>query len=45
MRYLAQSTRGMTQLVMLNMDRFLTPLLIVAALTLAGWVLTLAQPW
>ncbi len=45
MRYIAQSTRGMTQLMMLNMDRFLTPLLIVAALTLAGWVFAMAQPW
>ena len=42
MRYLTESTRGMTQLVWLNMDRFLTPLLIVAALTLAGWVLSLS---
>lgn len=42
MRYLAQSTRGMTQLVAVNMDRFLTPLLITAALTLAGWVLSLS---
>jgi hypothetical protein len=42
MRYLAQSTRGMTQIVLLNMDRFLTPLLITAALTLAGWILSLS---
>jgi len=42
MRHLAQSTRGMTQLVWLNADRFLMPLLITAALTLAGWVLSLS---
>lgn len=45
MRYIADSTRNVTQLLMLNMDRFLAPLLIVAALTLAGWVLSLAQPF
>ncbi|WP_224815027.1 hypothetical protein [Hasllibacter sp. MH4015] len=45
MRILADSYRGVTQLVMLNTDRFLTPLLIVAALTLAGWVLSLTQPF
>jgi hypothetical protein len=42
MRYFTQSARGMTQLVWLNMDRFLIPLMITAALTLAGWVLSLS---
>ncbi len=45
MRYITQSTRGMTQLVMLNTDRFLAPLLIVAALTLAGWLLRISGPF
>lgn len=45
MRYITQSTRGMTQLVMLNTDRFLVPLLIVAALTLAGWLLRISGPF
>lgn len=45
MRYLSDSTRGMTQLFLLNTDRFLAPLLIVAALTLAGWLLSLSAPF
>ena len=45
MRSLANSTRGMTQLFMLNTDRFLAPLLIVAALTLAGWLLRVSGPF
>lgn len=45
MRYIADRTRGMTQLVVLNMDRFLAPLLIVAALTLAGWILRITGPF
>lgn len=42
MRLLTNSYRGMSELVLLNTDRFLAPLLIVAALTLAGWLLRLA---
>ena len=42
MQYIAQRTRGITQLFAVNMDRFLTPLLITAALWLAGWVLSLS---
>ncbi|QXT38472.1 hypothetical protein [Gymnodinialimonas ceratoperidinii] len=45
MRYLTDSTRGMTHLFMLNTDRFLAPLLIVAALTLAGWILGISGPF
>lgn len=45
MRSLANSTRGMTQLLMLNTDRFLVPLLIVAALTVAGWLLRVSGPF
>lgn len=45
MRYLTQSTQGVTQLFLLNADRFLAPLLIVAALTLAGWLLRLVGPF
>ncbi len=45
MRYLSESTRGMTQLVLLNTDRFLAPLLIVASLTLAGWLLSVSGPF
>ncbi|WP_341861551.1 hypothetical protein [Gymnodinialimonas sp. 57CJ19] len=45
MRYLTNSTRGMTQLLSLNTDRFLAPLLIVAALTLAGWLLRISGPF
>ncbi len=42
MRYLAQSYQGVSRIVLINTDRFLTPLLIVCALTLAGWVLSLS---
>ena len=38
MRLLAQSYRGATIVFAANMDRFLVPLLIVAALLLAGSV-------
>lgn len=41
MRQIAQSYRGVSQIVLVNTDRFLAPLLIVGALTLAGWVLSL----
>ncbi|WP_275403040.1 hypothetical protein [Roseicyclus persicicus] len=36
------STRGVSQFVQLNMDRFLVPLLIVAALYLAGMIFSYA---
>ena len=36
MKLLMESTRSMSILVLLSMDRFLVPLLIVAALFLAG---------
>ncbi|MCR9067309.1 MAG: hypothetical protein NXH79_00550 [Rhodobacteraceae bacterium] len=36
MRLLAESYRGASLIVFSNMDRFLVPLLIVAALLLAG---------
>ena len=36
MKQLIESTRSMSLLVVLNTDRFLVPLLIVAALFLAG---------
>lgn len=45
MRILTRSTREMTQIVLLNTDRFLAPLLIVAALTLAGWILRMTGPF
>lgn len=45
MRSFADSTRGMTQLFSLNADRLLAPLLIVAALTLAGWLLRVSGPF
>ncbi len=45
MRYLTRSTRDMTQILLLNTDRFLVPLLIVAALTLAGWLLRVSGPF
>jgi hypothetical protein len=35
----------MTQLVLVNTDRLLAPLLIVAALTLAGWLLRVSGPF
>ena len=36
MKLLMESTRSMSLLVLFNMDRFLVPLLIIAALCLAG---------
>jgi hypothetical protein len=36
MKQLMQNTRGVSLLVALNMDRFLVPLMIVAALFMAG---------
>lgn len=45
MRIIAESYRGMTNMFYMNMDRFLAPLLIVAALTLAGWLLRISGPF
>jgi len=42
MKLLMDSTRGVSQFVQLNMDRFLVPLLIVAALFLAGMIFSYA---
>jgi hypothetical protein len=44
MKTLMESTRGVSILVKLNTDRFLVPLLIVAALFLAGLVLSHTMP-
>ena len=45
MQTLIESYRGVSQIVRLNVDRFLAPLVIVAALTLAGWVVRLIGPF
>lgn len=42
MRSLIDSTRGVSVLVQLNMDRFLVPLLITAALFLGGMIFNYA---
>ena len=42
MKMLSQTYAAALALVLLNMDRFLSPLLILAALTLAGWLLSYA---
>jgi len=44
MRQLAIQTRDAGQLIWLNTDRFLAPLLIVAALFVAGWLFGMSQP-
>ena len=44
MRTIAERTRGLGQLLSLNTDRFLAPLLIIAALFVAGWLIGLSQP-
>lgn len=36
MNYIAEKTRGLSALLAVNFDRFLVPLLVVAALFLAG---------
>lgn len=36
MKHLLHNTRGLSHLIVLNMDRFLVPLMIVAALFMAG---------
>lgn len=42
MKLLTESYRGITFIVQVNMDRFLVPLTIVGALTVAGWLLSYA---
>lgn len=43
MKTLLDSTRGVSMFVQLNMDRFLVPLLIVAALFLGGLIFNYAS--
>lgn len=42
MRLIANGYRGVSALILLNMDRFLIPLLIMGALTVAGWLFSYA---
>jgi len=42
MKTLAQNTQGLRVLLQVNIDRLLVPLLIVAALTFAGWLVSYA---
>ena len=42
MKAIAQNTQGLRVLLAVNIDRLLVPLLIVAALTLAGWLVSYA---
>lgn len=42
MNALARSTKDFGMLLAINIDRLLVPLLIVAALTLAGWAISYA---
>ena len=42
MKTLAQNAQGLSVLLAINIDRLLVPLLIVAALTLAGWLISYA---
>lgn len=42
MKAIAQNTRGLTDLLAVNIDRLLVPLIIIGALTVAGWVLSYA---
>jgi hypothetical protein len=41
MKFLTESYRGLSLFVTVNTDRLLVPVLIVAALTLAGWLVSL----
>ena len=41
MRFISDSYRGLTVFVSVNTDRLLVPVLIVASLTLAGWLVSL----
>ncbi|GAA5081214.1 hypothetical protein KUV65_01915 [Maritalea mobilis] len=43
MKLMSESYRGLSLFVRLNTDRLLVPVLIVAALTLAGWAVSLLQ--
>ncbi|MEM1274626.1 MAG: hypothetical protein AAGF88_12465 [Pseudomonadota bacterium] len=40
MKALAHNARGLTVLLAVNIDRLLVPLIIVGALTVAGWALS-----
>ncbi len=40
MKLLADGYRGVSFILQINADRFLVPLTIVGALTLAGWLLS-----
>jgi hypothetical protein len=42
MKLIAHSYRGVSALIVLNMDRFLIPLLVMGALTIAGWLFSYA---
>jgi hypothetical protein len=41
MRFIEESYRGLSTLVVINTDRLLVPVLIVASLTLAGWLVSM----
>lgn len=41
MKLIGESVQGLSLFVRLNTDRLLVPVLIVAALTLAGWLVSL----
>ncbi|MDG4648379.1 hypothetical protein P6F26_07970 [Roseibacterium sp. SDUM158017] len=43
MKFLNESYRGLSLVVAINTDRFLMPVLIVASLTLAAWLVSLLQ--
>ncbi|MCU4654556.1 hypothetical protein N8I71_17085 [Roseibacterium sp. SDUM158016] len=43
MKFLNESYRGLSLFVAVNTDRLLVPVLIVACLTLAGWLVSLLQ--
>jgi hypothetical protein len=43
MKFLTESYRGLSRFVAINTDRLLVPVLIVASLTLAGWLVSLLQ--
>lgn len=42
MKLLSESYRGVSFFVQVNVDRLLVPLIIVGALTVAGWLLSYA---
>lgn len=41
MKFLSRSYRDLSLFVVINTDRLLVPVLIVASLTLAGWLVSL----